>query len=112
MSKFNWKTQYEVEINQAHEARAVSNEGMARVCARRAAGIVIGEYLRRNDQPDLGPSAYDRLQYLVSSPEIPTEAHKCAEYLLLRVTPDHDLPVDVDLISEVEQLKNSLLGFE
>ena len=112
MVKIDWKTQYQDEINQAQDARAGNNEGMARVCARRAAGIVIGEYLRRNDQPDLGSSAYDRLQYLTRLPDIPREARECAEFLLLRVTPDHELPVDVDLIAEAERLQEALLEFE
>ena len=39
------KIKYDQEINRAEKARQDGNEGMARVCARRAAGIVVGEYL-------------------------------------------------------------------
>ena len=37
---------------------------MARVCARRAAGIIIGEYLVRRGYPSKSDSAYVRLSVL------------------------------------------------
>ncbi|MBM2849365.1 MAG: hypothetical protein HW418_2307 [Anaerolineales bacterium] len=37
----------ERELAQAHKARAAGNEGQARVCARRAAGIALREWYKR-----------------------------------------------------------------
>ena len=37
------------ELEMARSSRCSGNEGRARVCARRAAGHVVGEYLTRND---------------------------------------------------------------
>ena len=105
----NWGTLFQREIDQAKNARAAGNEGMARVCARRAAGIVVGEYLQRRGISTLKPSAYDRLQYLISVPDISDEIRQAASHLVTRVTPDHILPIDVDLISEALWLKERLL---
>ena len=40
-----WEAFYKAEMQNAEAARRSGNEGKARVCARRAAGAVIGEYL-------------------------------------------------------------------
>ena len=41
----NWQLNIEAEFEKAEQARRRGNEGQARVCARRAAGIAIREYL-------------------------------------------------------------------
>lgn len=106
----DWETSFRSEIEQAEAARQAGNEGMARVCARRAAGIAVGEFLRRRGLPDLGPSAYERLDYLTSMAGVEAELQEIAAHLLLRVTPEHRLPIDVDLIVEARRLKRGLLG--
>jgi HEPN domain-containing protein len=105
----DWQLKYEKEIQQAEEARRVGNEGKARVCARRAAGHAVGEYLRRNGFAPPGSSAYTRLQYLRSLREISPEAREAAHHLLLRITPDHNLPVETDLIAKARWLKENLI---
>lgn len=84
------------------------NEGMARVCARRAVGIAIGFYLRENGHPDPGKSAYDRLRYLCNLPDMPEELKQVASHFLIRVNPDRKLPLDIDLISEARWLIKQL----
>ena len=110
MKKTDWESFFEQEIQRAEIARSVGNQGMARVCARRAAGIVIGEYLLRKGLSDLDPGAYDRLRYLSYLPEISPQARLVASHLLTRLTPEHTLPIDVDLIAETRWLKENLLS--
>ena len=105
-----WRQLFENEIAQAESARSAGNEGMARVCARRAAGIVIGEYIRRLGIPDPGPSAYDRLRYLSGISEQTPEIHIIVNHFLVNITPDRNLPVDADLIAEARWLDNKLLN--
>ncbi|MCI0521552.1 MAG: hypothetical protein L0Z70_15010, partial [Chloroflexi bacterium] len=83
----DWEARFAEEIRQAETARAAGNEGMARVCARRAAGIAIGEYLQRRGLPDPGPNAYNRIQRLASLREVAPEVSRVASHLLARVTP-------------------------
>jgi hypothetical protein len=105
----NWEEQFDNEIEQAHAARLAKNEGKARVCARRAAGIVVGEYLARHGAPLQNPSSYARLKYLISIPDIPAQIKETASHLIIRVDQNHNLPIDVDLIAEAKILKEALL---
>lgn len=98
----------EQELDRAESARKSGNEGMARVCARRAAGIAIGNYLKRKGYPDPGKSAYDRLRILCDLPDTPEDLRQVALHFLIKVTPDYKLPLDVDLISEARWLINRL----
>lgn len=107
----NWRTTFDHELDQAEAARREGNEGKARVCARRAAGIAIGEYLARQGEFVPG-SAYARIQALASRPATPPELRAVCAHLLLRITPDHELPVEADLIAETRRLGEALLGGE
>ena len=97
------------ELSLAEEARAKGNEGRARVCARRAASLIIAEYLDRRGLPDPGVSVIDRLQLLESLQDVSANIKMTAQHLLMHVTPEHSLPVDVDLIAEARQLEQELL---
>ena len=105
----SWKAHFEAELYRAANARAAGNEGMARVCARRAAGIAIGAYLEREKIPDPSPSAYDRLRYLTHLDSIPEEVRAVAAHFLIRITPDKQLPVEADLIVEAHWLCTQLI---
>jgi hypothetical protein len=100
---------FETELIRAETARAANNEGMARVCARRAAGMVANAYLHRRGLPSPGSSAYDSLRYLVTLPALPDGVQSIAGHFLLRITPDHTLPVQADLIAEARWLARQLL---
>lgn len=104
-----WQHLFENEIQQAQAARTAGNEGMARVCARRAAGIVIGEYLKRQGDKFSNPSAYERLRYLLSQPDITPQVRDIAAHFLVRVTPNHTLPIDADLIADAHWLQKLLI---
>jgi hypothetical protein len=106
----NWQTTFEAEILQAEQARLAGNEGMARVCARRAAGAAAGEYFRRQGIDMDSPSAYDRLRYLGDLGNISPQARQATEHLLRRLTPEFTLPVQADLIAEARLLRQELLG--
>jgi HEPN domain-containing protein len=105
----DWKTQLELEFERAKTARARGNEGQARVCARRAAGIAIREYYARRGQSVRTPSAYDLLNLLIEEPHLSPDIKQAAAYLTLRVTEEFKLPVDVDLLDEARKLCDFLL---
>lgn len=109
MQKSTWQDQFNKELDHAEAARTIGNEGKARVCARRAAGIVIGEYMRRRHISYSKTSAYDRIKYLISQESLPPEARLVLEHFLLRIDTDHNLPVDADLIGEARWLSVTLL---
>ena len=99
----------EKEFELADQARAKGNEGQARVCARRAAGIAVRESLTRRGMPVGNASAYDLLKLLKDDPLLPPDLKLIADHLTLRVTEEFKLPVDADLIAEARTLCNELL---
>jgi hypothetical protein len=112
MSTPDWRSRTEAELKQAEQARKDGNEGMARVCARRAAGIIIGEYFHRGGFSHGDASAYGRLKKLHQYFDLPDEVQQVAGHFLLRINPDHSLPLQVDLIAEARWLANALLEVE
>jgi hypothetical protein len=105
----NWKNKFDQEIQMADNARALGREGQARVCARRAAGVVVREYFLRIGKPAGSASAYDLLNDLTHIPTLPERMLKAAESLTMRVTEDFELPVDVDLVQAARLLAEGLL---
>ena len=104
----DWQTQIQHEFERAEQARARGNEGQARVCARRAAGIAAREYLARRGQSVRTPSAYDLLNLLAEDPLLSADLRQAAAYLTLRVSEEFKLPVDVDLVAEAKRLVDAL----
>jgi hypothetical protein len=104
----SWQDQYLQEIQQAKFARHSGNEGRARVCARRAASLLISEYLTRQGLPVPSPSAQDRIRYLSALPGLPPAVYEITEHLLMHVDQTFNLPAHIDLIAEVERLPQAL----
>jgi hypothetical protein len=107
--KEDWRQIINFELNQAQKSRSEGNEGRARVCARRAAGIAIREFFNRKGRQVSSLSAYELLNSLENSPDISPELKQKASHLTLRVSEDFTLPAGVDLIDESRQLCRSLL---
>ncbi|MDD2923347.1 MAG: hypothetical protein PHQ36_13770 [Anaerolineales bacterium] len=99
----------QTEFDRAEQARAKGNEGQARVCARRAAGIAIREYFSRGGTRVPNASAYDLLNLLKEDSRLPAEMQRAVERLTLRVTEEFKLPVNADLVAEARMLCNWLL---
>lgn len=105
----DWQTEIQAELAKASQARARGNEGQARVCARRAAGIAVREYLTRQGIRPPSVSAYDLLNLLKEDPRLSPDLKRIADHLTLRVTEEFKLPVDADLIAEATKFCEDLL---
>ena len=108
----DWREEIQAEIERAEAARARGNEGQARVCARRAAGIAAREYLARRGEIVRTPSAYDLLNLLKDDPRLPPDLKQIAEHLTLRVNEEFKLPMDVDLIEEAKKFCEEILKID
>ncbi len=102
------KAEIQAEFEKAEQARARGNEGQARVCARRAAGIAAREYLSRQGRPPRSSSAYDVLRLLADDPSLPTNVKEAALRLTLRVDEEFQLPAGMDLLAEARELCKAL----
>jgi HEPN domain-containing protein len=105
----DWQTEIKAEFEKAEQARGRGNEGQARVCARRAAGIAAREYLTRQGIRPPSASAYDLLNLLKDDPRLSRDLRRIADHLTLRVTEEFKLPVNVDLVAEARKFCEDLL---
>ena len=105
----DWQAQVDAEFARAEQARARGNEGQARVCARRAAGIAVREYLTRQGIRPPSASAYDLLNLLKDDARLSADLRQIANHLTLRVTEEFKLPVEADLLAEARAFCRDLL---
>lgn len=88
------------ELAAAYAAHASGNPGMARVCARRAAGIAITHWLEDNPRAGWGADALRRLHAVGSARDIPPEVQNAARRLTARVRADFTSPSATDPIDD------------
>ena len=105
----DWQSEIQAEFERAAQSRQRNNEGQARVCARRAAGIAVREYLSRRGIRPPSTSAYDLLNLVKDDPLLAPDLRQIAEHLTVRVTEEFNLPVDVDLVAEARAFCDRLL---
>ena len=105
----NPSEEIQLEFDQAQKARANGNEGQARVCARRAAGIAIRDYLIRSGIRPPSRSAHDLLNLIKEHAALPPNLKLVADHLTLRVTEEFKLPIEADLVAESKLLCDWLL---
>jgi hypothetical protein len=105
----DWQSEIQAEFEKAELARQRNNEGQARVCARRAAGVAIREYLSRGGIQPRTTSAYDLLNLVQEDERLPSRLKEIAGHLTVRVTEEFKLPVDVDLVAEAREFCDGLL---
>lgn len=99
----SYESQFWVELNNAQISLAAGMEGRARVCARRAASILIRDFLQRRNQLDLGLNALETIQYLQKMPDKP-ELTTLLSHFSERVNEEHHLPSNTDLIASLFEL--------
>ncbi len=110
MSTSNWRNAAKRELVNGEAAHRAGNEGRARVCARRAAGLAARDFLDRHLSGSWRPApastgdAYTALRLLSEFPGLSPELRSAAAHLTLRVTEEFKLPVDADLLAEARLL--------
>ena len=105
----DWRTDFEAELSSGARARARGNEGRARVCARRAAGIVAREVLEPGGLYPPNASALDLLEILRQQSDLPPEIRPLIDHLAQTVDQAFRLPAGVDLIADARELRRLLL---
>lgn len=111
MLQNQWILNFKKEIDDAMASQQ-KYPGRARVCARRAAGIIIKEYYRRKNTPLSTKSALASIQTLEKDKNAPAKAREICTHLLLRVDKDFALPYQGNLIDETLELAQILLDFD
>jgi HEPN domain-containing protein len=104
-----WQDELQLELEHAGQARLKGNEGRARVCARRAAGIAVREYLSRRGMRPTGISAYELLNLIKEDARLSPDLRLIADHLTLRVNEEFKLPLEADLVAEAKRFCEALL---
>jgi len=99
-------------MKMARQSRARGNEGRARVCARRAAGLAIQIYRDRSANVNRTVGAYGLLRWFASLPGVEEELRASAERLAMRVTREHVLPHPQDPLADAVLLIQGLVDWK
>jgi len=94
----------EAELKRAEAARAAGNEGQARVCARRAAGLAIRAYYQKQGAAGWGGDAWTQLNRLKDDAAAPAEMRAKAVRLTTQVDHNHTLPFPEDVLEDARDL--------
>lgn len=97
------------EFSTGRQALSVGNDGMARVCARRAAGVAITFWLRESGRTGWGVDAMSQLRHLLNEPSFPPEVQTAATRLAAKVTPQSTSP-STDPLNDSRIIIGHLLG--
>jgi len=84
------------ELARGRAAQAEGNAGLARVCARRAAGWAVKAWFQARHGGQWGGDALTQLKRLQAEPEAPEAVRAAAARLTTKVDFDHALPFDDD----------------
>ncbi len=106
------KEQILSELNAARQARSAGNEGMARVCARRAAGWAIGVRFHDQISPAATANAYLLLAWLKEQEAVDESLRAAADRLTTRITEDHELPHPEDPLEDAAHIVRAMLDGE
>ena len=90
------------ELLLAKQSRLEGNEGRARVCARRAAGVAVKLFLDREGLLNGSENALQALERLHGQSDLPPRVESAANRLIQRVDQNYSLPLEIDLIKEAK----------
>ena len=95
-------TQIERELAAAQAALQVGNEGKARVCARRAAGLAAEGWLERHQDRQWSGDAMEYLRRVQQDSSFPAAVREAAERLSTPVPKQHEVPFTADPIADAK----------
>jgi hypothetical protein len=110
----DWSARIRAELETGKRAQDKGNEGMARVCARRAAGWAASAYLEKQGAELKAKSAFEKLIYIMDSGLLSRENRERLAWLTRSLDKDEPegesyWPLDADLLEEAEKLAEDLL---
>ena len=108
----NWRQKFIEEVARAEEAQREGNAGRARTAARRAANVVLQEYIRRIDPAQKRGTIQENGLRLLHTPHLHPEVYLILRHMLMRVGRDYAWPQDIDLVAEARRLSVLLLEEE
>lgn len=109
MTKEQTVSQIEKEFATAAHAQKIGNDGMVRVCARRAAGVAITFWLQTNPRQRWGVDAMSQLRYLQLDESLPEDVRDAAKRLTTKVTEQFTSPFSTNPIEDANIVIDHLI---
>ena len=109
----DWQSRVRRELARGRQAATEGNEGMARVCARRAAGWTVKAYLDTQGMQAEQPSALEQIKFLRAQGNLDGETREVLEHMILHLAKDDPegesyWPLDANLLDEAQWLAEHL----
>jgi len=98
------------ELDWAAAARGAGNDGKARVCARRAAGIAIAYWLEHHPERIWGLDAMTRLNHVRTDSTLPAEVREAATRLTTKITEQFFSAFSTNPLDDCRILADYFLG--
>ena len=99
----------EAEFTIAAHAQSIGNDGMVRVCARRAAGVAIAFWVATHHRQGWGTDAITQLRALRNDASIPQHVRDAAERLMAKITLQFTPAFTADPVLDSKTIINHLL---
>ena len=110
MTKEQALAQIEKEFATARQAEKAGNDGMVRVCARRAAGVAIGFWLQTQLRAGWGIDAMSQLRSLQADDSFPPEVRDAAGRLTTKITEQFTSPFATNPVEDSKKITQHLLA--
>ena len=110
MNKRHVNELIEKEFATAAHARSIGNDGMVRVCARRAAGVAISFWLESHPREGWGVNAMNQLRAIQDEPSMPDNVKEAAGRLAAKITESFASPFRQDPLNDSRTIIDYLLA--
>jgi hypothetical protein len=102
------REQIEQELARAAQGLQEGNEGLARVCARRAVAVGMQNLTERSGTPSWHGDAMHQLRRIQEEEVFPVEIREAAQRLLTTVTQRNHAPMSTDPIADARLILTHL----
>jgi uncharacterized protein (UPF0147 family) len=92
------------ELTRADQAMKEGNDGMTRVCARRACGNAISFWLQKNPHQSYGESSINQLKSIQVDNTVPEEVRDAAKRLTAHISVQSDSSMSSDPINDANTI--------
>ncbi|MGB0909270.1 MAG: hypothetical protein ACPGYT_02820 [Nitrospirales bacterium] len=96
----SWREQIELELAKAQKGLQEENDGLARVCARRAITLGVQNWIERRGSTSQATDVLTSLRMVQDQESFPLEVTAAAQRLLIKVTSHTKSAISTDPISD------------
>ena len=104
----SWREQIEQELVKASEGLKNGNDGLARVCVRRAVAIASQHWAEQRNLPAWQGDAMHQLRQIQGETTFPYSVREAAQRLLTKVTEQAKSPMTTDPIADAHIILDHL----